>query len=113
MRMISLVYSVLAFAAITSVAKAEPTAMKQSEPTKLTAPQMDNITAGNLTLVAYAFGTGSSYSRSIDFSITPNPETVMAAACCNPGSVFAAVGVFPFLNNTRFDPTDLLRHLLD
>ncbi len=113
MRTISLVCSAFAFAAMASVAQAEPTIMKQSEPKRLTAPQMDNITAGHLTLVAYAFGTGSSYSRSIDFSITPNPETVAAAACCSPGSVFAAVGVFPFPNNTRFDPTDLLRHLLD
>jgi hypothetical protein len=113
MRTISLVYSALAFAAMTSVAQAEPTIMKQSELMRLTAPQMDNITAGHLTLIAYASGTESSYSKSIDFSITPNPDTLVAAACCGPGSVFAAVGVFPFPNNTRFDPTDLLRYLFN
>ena len=109
MRTISLVCSAFAFAAMASVAQAEQTIMKQSEPVKLTAPQMDNVTAGHLTLVAYSFGTGSSYSRSFD--LTPHPEAVLAAACCSPGSVFASVGVFP--NNTKFDPADLLRHLLD
>ncbi|SFO22796.1 hypothetical protein SAMN05216332_10840 [Nitrosospira briensis] len=109
MRMVSLVYSVLAFAAMISVAKAEPAAMKQSEPMRLTAPQMDDITAGHLTLVAYAFGTKSSYSRSIDFSITHHPETVMATACCGRGSVFAAVGVFP--HHPKFDQADFFRHL--
>lgn len=111
MRTISFVCSAFAFAAMASVAQAEPTIMKQPEPMRLTAPQMDNITAGHLTLIAYASGTESSYSKSFDVSITPNPETVIAAACGSPGSIFAAVGVFP--NHTRFDPTDLFRHLFN
>jgi hypothetical protein len=106
MRIISLVRSAFAFAAMTSVAQAEPTVMKLSEPMRLTAPQMNNITAGGLTVFSYASGNELSYSRSIDFSITPHPDTLIAAACCGPGTIFAGVAVIP--GSTRLDPIDLL-----
>ena len=112
MRMISLVCSAFAFAAMTSVAQAEPTVMKQSEPMRLTASEMNNITAGGVTVFSYASGTELSYSRSIDFSVTPHPETLIAAACCGRGDDIVA-GVFVFPGSTRLDPFDLLMNLLN
>jgi hypothetical protein len=111
MRIISLVCSVFAFAAMTFVAQAEPAVMKQSEPMRLTAPQMNNVTAGGLTVFSYASGDELSYSRSIDFSITPHPETLIAAACCGAGTIFTGIGVIP--HSPRLDPSDLLANLLN
>ena len=111
MRIISLVCSAFAFAAMTSVAQAEPAVMKQSEPMRLTASQMNNVTAGELTVFSYASGNELSYSRSIDFSITPHPETLIAAACCGAGTISAGIVVIP--HSTRLDPFDLLANLLN
>ena len=109
MRMISLVCSAFTFAAMTSVAQAEPTAVKQSEPMRLTAPQMNNITAGGVTVITYASGTESSYSRSIDFSITPHHEAAIAVACCGRNTTFTDVVVIP--HGSRLDPIHLLMDL--
>lgn len=112
MRIISLACSALAFAAMTSVAQAEPAVMKQSEPMRLTAPQMNNITAGGLSFFSYASGTELSYSRTIDFSVTTHPDALIAAACCDRGDDIVA-GVFVFPGSAKLDPFDLLRDLLN
>ena len=112
MRIISLACSAFAFAAMTSVAQAETTVMKHSESMRLTAPQMNNITAGALTFFSYASGNELSYSRTIDFSITPHPETLIAAACCGRGDDIVS-GVFTFPSSAKLDPFDLLMNLLN
>jgi hypothetical protein len=111
MRILSLACSAFAFAAMTSVAQAEPEVMKQSEPMRLTASQMNNVTAGGLTVFSYASGNEFSYSRSIDFSITPYPETLIAAACCGRGTIFAGIVFIP--HSTRLDSLHWLAHLLN
>lgn len=101
MRMISLVCSAFAFTAMTSVAQAEPAAMKQSEPMRLTASQMNNVTAGGVTIDVLASGIESSYSRGADFSITPNEETSITVACCGAEATSTSLAVIP--GTTRFD----------
>lgn len=109
MKIISLVCSAFAFVAMTSVAQATPTVIKQSEPMRLTAPQMNNITAGGVTVVTYAFGTELSYSRSIDFSIPPNREVSIAVACCGWDNTVTSAMVIP--HSTRLDPINIINLL--
>lgn len=108
MRILSLACSAFAFAVMTSVAQAEPAVMKQSEPMRLTAPQMNNITAGGLTVFSYASGNEFSYSRIIDFSITPHPDALIAATCCGRGTIFAGIVFIP--HSTRLDSLHGLAH---
>lgn len=104
MKIIPLVCSAFAFAAMTSVAQAEPTAMKQSEPMRLAAPAMDNITAGRVTVITYASGTGSesTHSRAADFSKTPSDETSITVGCCGADTTSINAVVIP--QSTRVDP---------
>ncbi|SFN44430.1 hypothetical protein SAMN05216386_0994 [Nitrosospira briensis] len=97
MKIISLACSAFAFAAMASVAQAEPTTMKQPEPMRLAAPEMDNITAGSVTVTTYASGTGteSIYSRAADFSITPSDETSITVDCCGADTTYTNVVVIP------------------
>ena len=106
MKIIPLVYSAFAFAAMTSVAQAEPTAMKQPEPIRLAAPMMDNITAGSVTVITEASGTGteSIYSRAADFSKTPSDETSITVSCCGADTNSINVVVTPHAHGTRGDP---------
>ncbi len=87
MRIAPLLWSV--FAAMVSVAQAEPAIMKHSEPMRLTEQQMNTITAGarGIIVISHAFGTTSSYSRSTSFSITTDAGIIfkghgIAVACC-------------------------------
>jgi hypothetical protein len=116
MRIISLVCA--AFAAMTSIAQADPTIMKQSEPVRLTTQQMNNITAGGLTVITYASGTQFSYSRNIDFSIALNHHpgralhhAAIAVACCGAHTTFTKVVVIP--EGIRFDAVNLLANLFN
>ncbi len=97
LKVISLVCSAFAFSAMTSVAQAEPTAMKQSEPMRLAAPEMDNITAGNVAVIIHASGTGteSINSRAADFSITPGDEVSITVNCCGADTTYTNVAVIP------------------
>jgi hypothetical protein len=104
MKIIPLICSAFAFAGMTSVAQAEPTAMKQTESIRLAAPAMDNITAGSVTVITEASGTGteSIYSRAADFSKTPSDETSITVDCCGADTTSINAVVIP--HGTRVDP---------
>jgi hypothetical protein len=98
MKMISLVCSAFAFAAMTSVAQAEPAVMKQSEPMRLTASEMNNITAGtSVTVFTYAPGTETSYSdsRAADFLKIPTDGTSITVDCCGAQTTDPSIVVIP------------------
>ena len=95
MKIIFLIGSAFAFSAMTSVAQAEPSAMKPSEPMRLAVQQMDNITAGAVTVNVQASGTESIYSRAADFSITPSDGVSVTVNCCGADTTYVDVVAIP------------------
>lgn len=93
-KIISLVCSAFAFSAMTSVAQAEPTAMKQSEPMRLAAQQMDAVSAGTVAVGVFSSATAdgsnayASSSTSTTVFSTPTGTVEIglgfggAVACC-------------------------------
>ncbi|SFU30555.1 hypothetical protein SAMN05216417_10183 [Nitrosospira multiformis] len=98
MRTPSLVCSAFTFAAMASIAQAEPAVMNQPEPMRLTAPEMNNITAGaSVTIATYASGTETSYSdsRAADFLKTPSDGTSITVDCCGAQTTDPSIVVIP------------------